>query len=273
MIGAMLASTAQPGQVHELVNSDEWFAQQKIDGHRGLLTIVNGKITMVARSGRHLDHVSSDVFETFEPLAAMGTSWVFDGEYLDGCYYVFDLIEAGGMPSDASTETRLLILERFWDLWSPRSGAVVLIPTAKDSGSKARLVESVKDLGGEGVMFRHRDATYLPGKRSSLLLKVKFRNEVDCVVVQVGVDGKANLKLGLFDGVAFVEVGECTALAGDGPDCEQGDVVTVLCHGASSSGRLVQPTLPKIRTDKNPFDCLVSQLDDARINKEVITSL
>lgn len=271
---AMLATTADTAQRY--IESDVWWAQQKIDGHRCLMHIDGGKIVPVSRSGMDLP-VKPYLFNAFRWFVESDIRWVFDAEYLDGQLYIFDMIEAGDVINHRTPyRERVDTLINFWEQigWPRNSfGPVQLVPVARTVSGKEALYRHVQEIGGEGLMFRHVDSIYAPGVRSHSLLKFKFRNEIDCIVVRTGTDGKANLTLGLVRDGHIVEVGECTALAGDGPKCKTGDVVTVLCHGSSKNNRVVQPTLPRIRTDKLPSECDFSQLDDIRITKTVLTTL
>lgn len=263
-IEAALATAADPSTFDQYVQSDRHFADQKVDGHRGLLHIDDGRIAMISRQGLDLP-VKPYIYEPFKPLLTMGR-WVFDGEYLNGQYYLFDIVEGGGFITPATPyEERRLFLGEFYGRWNPQH--VHLIPVYRTTEGKARLVEQISSQGGEGVMFKVRTAPYRSGRTDSIV-KAKFRNDVDCVVTRLGMDGKANMQLSLYtdDGV-LVEVGHCTALAGDGPRVKVGDVVTVIYQNASKGHRLIMPTKPKIRTDKTSVECTLDQL--VYTNKEV----
>ena len=271
--GAMLANTTSLDTLDTLIESDMYWADQKLDGHRGLLHVDDGRVRMVGRSGLDLPVIPT-VYNPFKPMLDTGR-WVFDGEYLDKTYYIFDVVEAGGgfITPKTPYEDRRTFLEDFCGRWNPgRFGPVTLVPTFRTSKGKARLVETVRTLGGEGMMFKRRTAPYSVG-RSPNILKAKFRNDVDCVVTKRGTDGKDNMTLCLWDSTdsqtrRLVEVGECTGLAGDGPRVKVGDVVTVIYQNASKNNRLVMPTKPKIRTDKAPDECVMDQL--VYFNKTVI---
>jgi ATP-dependent DNA ligase len=141
---------------------------------------------------------------------------------------------------------------------------VHLIPTKKSPGEKSALANIIEANGGEGLMFKRRDGAYTPGRRSSSLLKIKFRHDVDCIVIDTNLNGKSNMSLGLLDANNnLVEVAECTALAGDGPKIKPGMVVTVIYLYATKDNRLYQPTKPMIRTDKKLKECTLDQLSYA----------
>lgn len=268
-LDAMLAEPASPDLLDTLIHDDRYLAEQKIDGHRCLMHIEAGRIAAVARSGLLLP-VKPPVFEPFKPFLDGDARWVFDGEYLAGCYYIFDLIEAGKLISTTMPLIqRRTALEHFWSEWHPTSSSVELLPAYRTSDEKARLVERVREVGGEGVMFKLTSAVYVPGKRSATILKLKFRNEIDCVVMELGTGGKENMVLGLYDESGILtEVAECTRLAGDGPKIKKDDVVTVTYQYATTNGRLFHPTLPKLRHDKPAMMCTRDQL--VYVNKTVL---
>jgi bifunctional non-homologous end joining protein LigD len=257
---AMLAENANPKRLDALCNDDNYWADQKLDGHRCLMHVQDGRVIPVSRSGLELP-VNAAVLKEFEAFKASNERWVFDGEYIDQMFYIFDLVEAGRHVSpNVVYEDRRDVLEHFYKAWDP-SGWVHLIPTKRTTADKAALAAQVEAQGGEGLMFKRRDAGYTPGRRNPALLKIKFRHDVDCIVINTNLNGKANMSLGLLDANNdVVEVGECTALAGDGPRIKPGDVVTVIYLYATKDNRLYQPTKPLIRTDKRMRECTMDQL-------------
>lgn len=258
LISPMLAEQANNDRLLPLCHDDAWAAEQKIDGHRLVLHIDGGRIFPMSRSGRDL-RVSPAVLKAFEGFTTTTNRWVFDGEYLDGSYWVFDLVHTPGLVQESTPfSLRRDVLEHFWDQidWPPNVG---LLPSHRDKAAKLHLALTMQHDHHEGVIFRRLDAPYVQ-KRSSNLLKVKFRHDVDCIVTDLGRDGKANLALSLYDGSNLIEVAECTALAGDKGRIAIGDVVQVTYLYASADRRLVQPTMPRIRRDKAPIECTMSQL-------------
>lgn len=260
-MNAMLAEAAAESRLPRLIEDPNWIAEQKIDGQRCLMHIENERIAPITRTGRILT-VSTPCMNVFMPFVRSGHRWVFDGEYLNGVYYVFDMIEAATMikPSTPLGDRRTA-LETFWKQWNPSASDVALLPAARTPDEKERLVTHVREAGGEGVMFKRLDSKYIEGKRSSSILKIKWRNDADCVVMSLGSDGKDNMTLGMYDEAGvLVPVGECTALAGDGPKVKPDDVVTVIYQYASENDRLIMPTYPRIRTDKPRNECTKAQL-------------
>lgn len=256
----MLAENANPKRLSSLCSDDDYWADQKLDGHRCLMHVQDGKVIPVSRSGLELP-VHPPILKEFAAFKASDERWVFDGEYINRQFYIFDLVEAGRHVNPRVVyEDRRDVLEHFFKAWAPAE-FVQLIPTWRTTAAKTDLADRVKAQSGEGLMFKRRDGAYLPGRRSSSLLKIKFRNDVDCIVIDTNLNGKSNMKLGLLDANNnLVEVAECTALAGDGPKVQPGMVVTVIYLYATDDNRLYQPTKPMIRTDKKLKDCTLDQL-------------
>lgn len=265
---AMLATNANPNRLSSLCNDDAYWADQKLDGHRCLMHVQDGRVIPVSRSGLELP-VHPPILKEFAAFKASNERWVFDGEYIDHKFYIFDLVEAGRHVSPRVVyEDRRDVLEHFYGAWSP-GDTVHLIPNWRTPQEKLDLSQRVKAQGGEGMMFKRRDAAYTPGMRSEALLKIKYRHDVDCIVIDTGLNGKSNMSLGLLDANnTLVEVAECTALAGDGPRIKPGMVVKVIYLYATKDNRLYQPTKPTIRTDKKLKDCTLDQLQYA--DKSVI---
>lgn len=255
----MLAESIRPQELADYITDDRFAFEPKLDGHRLLVNITDGNVRFLNRRGESYSHSTPRLVAG--TLAGVAGRWVLDGELVTGVLYCFDVLVADGVAvTGEAQQTRRVLLEEL--LGRVGDESVRLCPSVVSPSAKLELVRFLIDRDGEGVIVKRRDAAYLPGKRTRHLLKAKFEKEADCVVVAVGTDGKDNLTLGLFDQGQLVEVGRCTALAGDGARVRPGDVVTVKYLGVydMAKPRLSQPTLPRLRTDKRPDECLLSQL-------------
>lgn len=262
-IRPMLAQPIDERRVGQLVTNPRWACEPKVDGHRILIVVKDGRVTYLARSGKPFEGVPGLIKQTFGSLAAGGLDLVVDGELLPatGDLWLFDVLSAGTAVTPAQPfAVRRAALEQLATTGLPGHPLIHCLPSYTDEIDKARLILDIKKRGAEGVMFRDIDSPYLP-KRTDRLLKYKFRYDADCVVTEMGIDGKHNMRLGLFDeNGRLVDVGTCTALAGDGPLIKEGDVVCVKYLYSSPDLKLVQPTVPRLRTDKEPTDCTTDQL-------------
>lgn len=257
----MLAERWSEATATRYIASPEWWVEQKFDGHRIMVCVEDGNVTFFNRKGDRTQ-VTGPIAKIFRQIS--DGPWLFDGELCKERFFVFDLPTAGAVITPRTPfEERRKALELVFQSWQPDDRFISLVATAKTSEQKLELYFRAQHEAAEGVMFKKVTGIYLPGKRSSSIRKCKFTHTVDCVVIQTGIDGKANMSLGLYNGDAeLIPVGECTALAGDGAKVQPGMVVEVkyLYAVDPAKPRLYQPTYPKIRRDKADFECTLDQL-------------
>lgn len=269
----MLASSPDPRSITaaELLSDDGWAMDVKADGVRCTVVIENSTLITVGRDGQRLNRVPTAVIRQLAPLVA--GSYVLDGELVDGTLYLFDLVRAGEVVTEADPWTvRRAALDTVLGTWEPGTGVVRGVPYATTEADKLALVNSVVVGRGEGLVAKRIGSPYRQGVRTRDWLKVKRHHHIDCVVMWLGVD-KANMGVGVYDGDQLIEVAEVGRLTGDGARCEIGNVVEVRCLYSSEANRLYQPTLPRLRFDKPAIECNVDQLDAARTNPMLLAEL
>lgn len=261
----VLAESATPERAEKLLRDDEWIAQQKVDGQRVLVVVKDGNVQFLNRQGAakqtNITRTMQSEFARFH----IG-DWCFDGEILDGTFWLFDLPVAGTHVDPTSPLAwRMSVLDGLVEqgVWAD-SDCVQILPRAETTEEKVALRDKVREFGGEGLMLKNLNGRYEVGRRSRHLLKYKFVHTADCVVEETGMDGKENLRLAVYRDGKKVDVGDCTARAGDGLAIKVGDVVEVKYLYLGANGRLYQPTYPKIRDDKSPEECTWDQLVPVR---------
>lgn len=265
-----LSTPATQAEIERIIGKG-WHAEQKIDGERLLVHVHDGKVVPINRSGQ-TSRSQAGLKEALEAFVWFDGEWCFDGELIGGVYYVFDMPRALQDLFGLPYSDRRGVLENLWKgLNMPEN--VKLLPSYTDLTECLGLVERVLNNKGEGIIFKKGAAGYQPGKRTRDSLKWKFVKDIDAVVMETGKDGKSNMVVGLCHDETgeMIEIADVTALAGDGARVETGDVVQVRFLYVSNDNRLVQPTLPRIRTDKTPKECLYSQLDEFKTSKEVLS--
>lgn len=271
----MRATPVTQDVLRECVHSDQWVISQKIDGRRALVEVLDGKVTAYGRDGQ-VFKLGNQMDQTFAAAMPNGR-WLIDGELArtEGRYYVFfafDLPVAGNLISPTSPfGERLQALEHLSKLakWESH-GPLGVLHYAKDEQAKASLVIQLKLHNAEGVILRKVSGVYKEAIESREYLKYKFTLDADCVVREVGAEGKHNIVLAVYRDGKLTDVGKCTAMAGDGASIQVNDVVTVRYSHLSDDGRLVHPTYPLIRKDKQPEECGWEQLvpADRRVFRE-----
>ena len=265
-----------------MLTADGWVAEQKLDGIRVLARVVGPRVTFLGRNGRPVNHagalkllpaVKQALLDAFRPIGTKAVV-VLDGELLvdDGCFIVFDLPWFGPTshqprvtPADTLTERRIW-LEQVFATTKPDPAVVRPVYQARTTDEKMALRDLIAEADAEGIVYKRSESRYLSGRRSPDWLKLKLFREADLVVTGTALDGKENVTLGVnVDGV-LVEVGRCSTLGKDKP--EVGDVVEVKYLYLGAGGRLYQPELLRIRTDKDPDECTIDQL--VSVNKSLV---
>lgn len=261
VIRPMLAESIDANLLPELVFNDDFYFEQKLDGHRILLRYSDFELTALERRGEVSQH--NQKFQTLawtKPvIKAFGDATVFfDCEFIDGELFMFDLPYFSKIVNiDTVYQERRYVLD--YEMAKLDLPTLHVVPCAKEQHKKALLAASCIKNNAEGVMVKHRHGTYASGKRSKQILKAKFTKTADLVVTALNFKGKDNAVLSAYNEAGkLIEVGRCSTIGK--PKCNVGDVVEVRYLYQGSNGRLVQPTMLCVRTDKTPRECFTAQL-------------
>lgn len=270
---AMLATTL-PLDQFPIVSTPAWAMERKWDGWRQLVTTGPDGPAGFSREGnrRPLPAALQAMFST------LTTDALFDGELVQGRFYLFDMPWYADAEPQVTWETpwarRQIAIRKVLDRWSPDANLLIHVRHVVSSEDKLTLLEEIQTEGGEGVVFKRLDSRYMVGE-SDLWRRHKFVQDVDVVVVGAGHEGKDNYVLAMADetgdlilpgGIRGREVGRVSGKTGDAKHglVEIGKVVSVKIVGVGSSGRLVEPTMPRVRDDKSPAECTIDQLATIR---------
>jgi ATP-dependent DNA ligase len=273
---AMTYLEAEDSALDSYLASPKWVAEVKLDGVRALAAVTNGKARLLNRNGASLAGGSTAAVRelvTKELERALTTGdWVIDGELMnDGTLWIFDLVKADELittrtPLEARREALVTIAGLVG--WTDEGSRVRLVSQAKTEDEKRNLLASIKDAGGEGIMLKRLGSTYLMGKRTDNGLKVKLTKTADVVVVARNTDGKENATLAVYDSDGtLVDIGKCSMIGK--ANAMVGDVIEAKFLYVGANGRLYQPRMMRIRTDKAATECFLSQLDGLGVNKAV----
>lgn len=285
---AMNYTDAATDDIDRWILDDEVVFEQKFDGTCVLAVIEYGKpVRFLQRSGRVLTHTAvtqhlsgirsvleaAFVGDTPGEVVVVGELMVHTGEY-----HLFDVpyVRFGGVEVISPTDPyykRRAVLRSSYLVQALHGTKVRISQMAESKHEKKRLLDAVREAGGEGVMAKNILHPYEPGKRSKQAVKLKFVKTADVVVTAVDrPDAKhGNFKLGaykttvgepgtaMFDNVLIemVDVGGASAIGKD-KSIEVGDVVEVN-YLYWTGTNLYQPRVMRKRTDKAAHECTIDQ--------------
>ena len=267
---AQLLNAIEDEEVEAFLENPAIVAQQKLDGAR-ILAHLYDEVIATNRTG-HLTELHAEIAKG---LLSFPKGSVLDGElvsYETGpLYWLFDLLQHGqedlrGL-GYAARHQRLLSAANA--LPKERFGVV---PMAEGAAQKRSLLERLRAEHAEGIVFKKKDAAYQPGRPSSGgdQRKYKFIKSADVVITANA--GNA-YQMAVYEGATLREAGKVFAgttnesrrqldallSAGERP------VAEVRYLYATEDDLLFQPTFVQLRDDKEPEECLASQLK--RTNK------
>lgn len=186
-------------------DDSRWGYEVKFDGIRAI-GYVDQRLRLQSRNGKDITVAWPELAE----LAAADPPYVVDGEIVTfdaggrtsfealqprmhqrnaaairsltrtvpATYIIFDLLHIGNR-----TLTKLPYIERRgWLEQLNLRGPSWQVPRQLD-GPGAKILDASKSLGLEGIICKRLDSPYLPGKRSSLWIKVKNIREQEVIVV------------------------------------------------------------------------------------------
>jgi bifunctional non-homologous end joining protein LigD len=187
--GPMLATL-----VDSVPRGPDWLFEVKFDGYRAIAYVEGGETRLQSRNG-------NDLTERFAAVAAEVShavktpSAVVDGEVcrLDPSgrasfselqrgtgplvYYVFDLLEADGVPL-----VDLTLTERRSRLRQLLDGRNRTVLWSDDFPDGAALLRAADDQGLEGVIAKRAESRYLEGRRTRDWLKIKVQREQEFLI-------------------------------------------------------------------------------------------
>jgi ATP-dependent DNA ligase len=147
-------------------------------------------------------------------------------------------------------------------LLGPHAGLAWMARTERE---KRNLLVTLRAEHAEGAIFKRADAPYTIGRpaRGGTMRRWKFRKRMDVIVMrQPGEGGKRSFAMFVMDAqgqpVAIGKVSAHTFFFKVTP--KMPTVAEVEYLTASDAHHLIQPTVIRLRDDKPPEACLLSQL-------------
>jgi bifunctional non-homologous end joining protein LigD len=246
-------------EMQALLNNDRYGLQEKKDGRR-LLIETHSEPTSVRginRKGQQVPAAQEIILQALT-LLTESSGFIIDGEAIGDVLYAFDLLELNGEDiRDTSVEARHLALETLVDGCTH----IQLVPMYWDTKGKKAALDRIRKANGEGVVFKLLTAPYTPGRPNSggTQLKFKLWAEVDVIVCESRA-GKRSVGMQVYDGQGeLIPIGNVTIPANyDIPAVGRVGAVKYLYY--FPGGSLYQPQWRGVRDDKEPAECVLSQL-------------
>ena len=185
---------------------DEWYVQFKYNGHRCLLTKMDGKLFAYSRKGKPITTIDH-IFEKVD---------IPEGATIDGELYhhgtslqrISSWIKRGQAESEQLTYNVYdAMIPARYELrlkWLREVVPDLVVTTVRNGIYDHDTLNSAISQGYEGLIVRHGKTGYEDGKRSTSLLKVKKFLDTEVVVINIlpSVDGWARLSC-IFKGLRF----------------------------------------------------------------------
>ena len=188
--------------------------------------------------------------------------WLFDGELVGDTLHLFDLISGaqGAVMAHNEFGYRSQALRLFFTKIRPLppTSNIKIVEQAVGTEAKRALLDKAKADGAEGIMLKWLSRPYTPGRGNDAGIKVKLTKDADLIVMSLAHNGKENTVLGAMHDGEIYEVGRASTI-GKGK-VSPGDVVEVRYLYIGANGRLVQPRITRVRTDKTAAECGLDQL-------------
>ena len=253
-IHCQLLNPINEQQLNQLLFNHDYWMQEKIDGRRLLLRKDGDEITGINRLG-----FPTAVPETIiRDAAKYPRNFLLDGEAVGDTFHAFDLLTIG--PEDMRTKCFSVRYLRMRDMLNAFYHQHIREVKCLSTPGMAGWFHQFKRDGKEGVVFKHKDAPYTPGRPNSggSQLKYKFYETASFIVTKV--NDQRSVSLILFEGDKIRPAGNVTIP----PNHDVPASGTVLecryLYAFKESGSIYQPVYLGARTDIRAEECTTAQL-------------
>jgi hypothetical protein len=240
-------------RVGEYILNSGYGFQEKYNGKRR--TIIKHEDRTAALNKQGVNRSVDDAFVK-HVMALPYNSITFEAEQVSKHYHIFDLLT---LEDDdlmiRPYDERISIAH---DIFSGKALWRSVVSTAIEEDEKLALAKKLIEDKAEGLIIRKLNAKYKPGK-SGQHLKIKFEKTLDAVVIGPSPKGHESVEIGLFNPKGqLIRIGGCSQIGKE--KVAAGDVIEVKYLYGTRSNHIVQPRMTVRRDDKEPSECLLSQM-------------
>jgi bifunctional non-homologous end joining protein LigD len=239
-----------------MVADDRFCAQEKANGERRTIEVVDGVVRGINKLGLYVN-LPENLIEAFTGFK----NAMFDGEQIGTTFHVFDLLSYDRVDlRDRAFGERfeMLVEDVLRGMFTTPDWPIKVLTAAFTREEKAALLAQVKDSNGEGLVFKDVAAPYGAG-RSSSVFKYKFKESCTCTVVQANL--QRSVQLGLLNSAGdMLAVGNVTIPA-NFPVPAAGELVEVEYLYFNPEGAFEQPVYLGPRNDILSSEANIGQIN------------
>ncbi len=236
-----------------LLNPDYWM-QEKLDGRRLILKKDGDQVSGINRLGFPAAVPESIV----QSAKRYKDSFILDGEAVGDQFHAFDLLTIG--QEDMKPLRYAVRYFRMRDMLFSFFHPHIHYVDSHFRPNKAGVFSEFKRAGKEGVVFKHHDSPYTPGRPNAggQQLKYKFVQTASFIVAKV--NDKRSVSLILFDGEKVRPAGNVTIPANHDIPSPGTVVECRYLYAFKESGSIYQPVFLGAREDIRSEECITAQL-------------
>lgn len=238
-----------------LLNDEHFVAQEKFDGKRMLLRFDGLQATAINRKGLSCGAPQPILDEFRAQCEISPTETVIDGECIGDLFHAFDVLVFHG--EDIRGRGFLSRFQLLESLIDPEGGPIVVGMCVRNG--KKVFFEQLKATNREGIVLKHLEAPYTPGRPASggTQFKFKFQETATCEVLKIN-SAKRSFEVGLRDTEGELTFVGSVAVPANKDFPEPGQMVEVRYLYAFEGGSIYQPFFIGVRDDKSEADALAS---------------
>jgi bifunctional non-homologous end joining protein LigD len=188
-IRCQLLNAVDESELSRLLGDKQHCLQEKHDGRRLLVRKQGEEITGINRRGLVVT-LPGPIRHAVEELPV---DVLIDGEAVGDTLHVFDLLEVKG--NDMRQRGYLYRYAGLLMLIDPKHSALRPVSTVVEPADKLAMFQTFRQLGCEGVVFKHIDAPFSPGRPNSGGPQLKFKFIESASFVVTGRNAKATSRL------------------------------------------------------------------------------
>ena len=250
-----LLNPVEPHELEQLIHDPAYWMQEKKDGRRLLIHKQGGTITGINRLGLTVALPAPLIAEA----SACAGNFLIDGEAIGDTLHAFDLlfIDDDDIRGRRCAERYLHLMNL---LASFQHRYIELVANHCTTPQKQQHYQQLRQLHAEGVVFKHTDAPYIPGRPNSggSQLKYKFYETASFIVAKT--NAKRSVSLILFENDKVRPAGNVTIPPNHDVPAPGTVVECRYLYAFKESGSIYQPVYLGARDDIRAAECTTTQL-------------